>query len=143
MSYQVIETPKGEAPQHSDDSRPQVQVIRKASTVARLTPTALSPNVQEPLTNSTATPSLNQARNNTSNFTKSQSGLGLRKVKLPSFGSETCSAEESAPINDKRVASDFRVSTFEGAENPVTPSIRSSQFKLPPRPSRLKPTQLS
>jgi hypothetical protein len=67
-------------------------------------------------------------------------------VKLPSFGSEAferCSGEESAPINDKRaVASDFRVSTFEGVENPVTPSIRSSQYKLPPRPSRLKP-QLS
>jgi hypothetical protein len=68
-------------------------------------------------------------------------------VKLTSFGSEAferCSGEESAPINDKRaVASDFRVSTFEGAENPVTPSIRSNQYKLPPRPSRLKPTQLS
>jgi hypothetical protein len=49
---------------------------------------------------------------------------------------------DRTPKNDKRkdrLASDFRVSTFEGAENPVTPSIRSNQFKLPPRPSRLKP----
>lgn len=136
MSYQAIETPKGE--EHlSNDSRPQVQVIRKASTVAKRTPTALSPNVQEPLTNST-TPSFNQV-----NSTKSHSGL--KKIKLPSFGSEPferSSVQESAPKNDKkndRLASDFRVSTFEGAENPVTPSIRSSQFKLPPRPSRLKP----
>jgi hypothetical protein len=50
--------------------------------------------------------------------------------------------QESAPKNDKtkdRLATDLRVSFFEGAENPVTPSIKSSQFKLPPRPSRLKP----
>ena len=139
MSYQAIETPKGEE-NLSNDSRPQVQVIRKASTVAKRTPTALSPNVQELLTNST-TPSYNQV--NTIKDVKSQSCL--KKIKRPSFGSEPferCSVQESAPKNDKRkerLASDFRVSFFEGAKNPVTPSIRSSQFKLPPRPSRLKP----
>ena len=136
MSYQPIETPKGE--EHlSNDSRPQVQVIRKASTVAKRTPTALSPNVQKPLTNSTS-PSFNQV-----NSTKSQSCL--KKIKLPSFGSEPfekilCAGECTKKDKKKdRLASDFRVSTFEGAENPVTPSIRNSQFKLPPRPSRLKP----
>ena len=85
MSYQPIETPKGE--EHlSSDSRPQVQV-RKAITVAKLTPTALSPSKQERLTNSTTQQSLNlgNARNSI-NDEKSQSGL--RKIKQLSFGSE-------------------------------------------------------
>ena len=86
MSYQPIETPKGE--EHlSSDSRPQVQVIRKAITVAKLTPNALSPSKQEPLTNSTTQQSLNlgNARNSI-NDEKSQSDL--RKIKQLSFGSE-------------------------------------------------------